>query len=95
MKVLVTGGCGFIGSNFIKHLLENKLVSRVVNVDCQTYAGRGRNLEHMGLDRNPGYSLYVQDISEQGGIEEIFQREKPQMVFNFAAESHVDRSIVN
>lgn len=95
MKAIVTGGCGFIGSNFIRHLLKENLVTSVVNIDKQTYAGLGKNLEHMGLNEDPRYNLYIKDISDAECIEKIFQQENPDFVFNFAAESHVDRSIVD
>jgi len=91
-KILVTGGCGFIGSNFIKMLLETTS-DEVVNVDKQTYAGRGKNLEHMGLDRNPRLKSYLADICWEEMIDRIFDIERPDMVVHFAAESHVDNSI--
>jgi dTDP-glucose 4,6-dehydratase len=96
MKVLVTGGCGFIGSNFIEYLLgdtENNGVDLVVNVDSMTYAGRGKNLEHLNLTKSPKYRFEQVDISDKEAINKIFANYLPDMVFNFAAESHVDRSI--
>jgi len=92
MKVLVTGGCGFIGSNFIEYLLTEKDV-RIVNLDAQTYAGRGRNIQHMNLGRHPRYKFDRGNISDRGLVERLFKKEKFDIVLNFAAESHVDRSI--
>jgi len=98
MKVLVTGGSGFIGSNFIKYLLSNSEVKEdleVINIDNLTYAGSGKNIEHMNLFSNPRYKFYKADITNSDFIDYIFSKEKPEVVFNFAAESHVDRSIAN
>ena len=102
MRVLVTGGCGFIGSNFIKYLLTDQEITifpdldlEVFNVDKQTYAGQGKNLEHMGLTKHLGYSFVKGDICDRGLMERVFSEHKPEMVFNFAAESHVDRGILN
>lgn len=98
MRILVTGGCGFIGSNFIQYLLEDPEIGEdvfIVNLDKQTYAGNGKNIENMGLYNHQNYSFVHGDICDLTLIEEIFQREKPDIVFNFAAESHVDRSIEN
>jgi dTDP-glucose 4,6-dehydratase len=94
-RILVTGGSGFIGSNFIEYLLhasEFKGTNQVCNVDNLTYAGQGKNLEHMGLDKDPRYKFKQVDICSPE-IFEIFKDYKPEIVFNFAAESHVDRSI--
>ena len=96
MNVLVTGGCGFIGSNFIKYLLSDSEVSEnieILNVDKISYAGNGKNIEHMGLSQNRRYKFFQADISDKQLVEKIFSQEKPELVFNFAAESHVDRSI--
>ncbi|MCU0642496.1 MAG: dTDP-glucose 4,6-dehydratase [archaeon] len=95
MKVLVTGGCGFIGSNFVKYVLENFKNDKIVNVDKKTYAGGGNNVEHMGLDAHPNYIFYNADICDRKKMEEIFEKERPEIVVNFAAESHVDRSITH
>jgi dTDP-glucose 4,6-dehydratase len=92
MKVLVTGGCGFIGSNFINYLL-NESEETITNLDSQTYAGRGKNLEYMHLDKHPRYELIKGDISNKGLVKKVFSGIKPEIVINFAAESHVDRSI--
>jgi len=96
MKVLVTGGCGFIGSNFIDYLLKDlRLDIEVINLDKQTYAGQGKNIEHLGLDKDKGYKFIKGDISDKGVVSALFSKENPEVVFNFAAESHVDRSIKN
>jgi len=98
MKVLLTGGEGFIGSNFVKYLLENKSnlgIEKVLNLDKKTYAGKGNNLKHMSLDTNSGYEFIKGDICDKNLVEKIFSEYKPDKVFNFAAESHVDRSIIN
>lgn len=93
MKVLITGGCGFIGTNFIKYLLETEPEVNIVNIDKKTYAGCGDNIEHAKLDKSKNYSFYKADICDKKKIEKIFEKENPEIVINFAAESHVDRSI--
>ena len=95
MKILITGGCGFIGTNFIKYLLTNKEIQtpQIINIDKLTYAGQGKNIEHTGLNTNPNYKFIKADIADKHLIEQIFEQEKPDIIFNFAAESHVDRSI--
>ncbi len=92
MKILVTGGAGFIGSNFVYYLL-NKSEDEVVCVDCLTYAGNMSTLKE-ALE-NPRFTFYKTDICDRPAIYEIFDKEKPEIVVNFAAESHVDRSIDN
>jgi dTDP-glucose 4,6-dehydratase len=100
MKVLVTGGNGFIGSNFIEFLLKDSGADvKVLNFDKETYAGRGKNIEHMNfIDKGPfmgsRYSYLKGDIAKKMDVLGAFDYE-PDYVFNFAAESHVDRSIVN
>lgn len=95
MRVLITGGCGFIGSNFIKYLLseEQDKIDIVINIDKQTYAGQGKNIEHLGLDSHPKYKFIKGDICDKGLIQNIFYNYNPDLIFHFAAESHVDRSI--
>jgi dTDP-glucose 4,6-dehydratase len=96
MKVLVTGGCGFIGTNFIEYLLKDLgLAIEVVNLDKQTYAGQGKNIEHLGLDKDKRYRFIKGDISNKEFVNNLFSKENIDFVFNFAAESHVDRSIKN
>jgi dTDP-glucose 4,6-dehydratase len=98
MKVLATGGCGFIGSNFIKYLLTDSEVGeeiKVINVDKRTYAGKGENISHMGLVNDEMYQFYEADISDSESVEDIMKTERPDYVVNFAAESHVDRSHTN
>jgi len=98
MKVVVTGGCGFIGANFINYLLTSSEVEKdieIINIDKQTYAGQGKNIEHLNLDKDSRYSFILADIADRNLIKYIFEKEKPDIVFNFAAESHVDRSIEN
>ena len=87
---LVTGGAGFIGSNFIRYILEQSDV-HVVNLDKLTYAG---NLESLAdLSEDPRYSFVQGDISDQTLVRRLLHEYQPQAVVNFAAESHVDRSI--
>ncbi len=89
--ILVTGGAGFIGANFVYYLLERYPSDRVVCVDSLTYAGNLSTLERALAD--PRFVFYKQDIRDRAGIDAVFEAEKPDAVVNFAAESHVDRSI--
>src|SRR5512143_3976968 len=90
MRILVTGGCGFIGSNFIRHLLHTYPDYSVINVDKLTYAG---NLENLAdLSKSPRYHFIRGDIAEAAQMEEWVGKGVDAVV-NFAAESHVDRSI--
>ena len=91
VKILVTGGAGFIGSNFIYYLLRNYGNDQVVCVDCLTYAGNMSTLR--SALQQPNFRFYKTNICDRTGIFEIFDRERPDVVVNFAAESHVDRSI--
>jgi dTDP-glucose 4,6-dehydratase len=93
MNILVTGGCGFIGSNFIRQrLLENgSPVRRIVNLDKLTYAGNPANLGDVASD--PRYVFAEGDIADASLVAGLFQRHDIDAVVNFAAESHVDRSI--
>ena len=91
MNILVTGGAGFIGSNFIFFWLREHPEDRVVCVDCLTYAGNLSTLAHV-LDK-PNFKFYRTNICDRKSVYEIFEAEHPEIVVNFAAESHVDRSI--
>ena len=91
MTILVTGGAGFIGSNFIYYLLKEHPEDRVLCVDCLTYAGNLSTLKE-ALEK-PNFKFFKTNICDREGIYEIFEAEKPDIVVNFAAESHVDRSI--
>lgn len=91
MTILVTGGAGFIGSNFVYYLLDNHPGERVVCVDCLTYAGNLSTLE--SALQNPDFKFYKTNICDKAEIFSIFEQERPDIVVNFAAESHVDRSI--
>ncbi|MBU3966969.1 MAG: dTDP-glucose 4,6-dehydratase [Euryarchaeota archaeon] len=89
MNILVTGGLGFIGSNFIRHMLEKYEDYRVINLDMQTYAGNPDNLKD--VEKNPNYSFVLGDICDPSVVDKVMQ--KVDTVVHFAAESHVDRSI--
>ncbi len=93
MTILVTGGAGFIGSNFIYYMLNKYSDYKIICVDCLTYAGNLSTLEN--AIKNSNFSFYKTDICDRQGIYQIFEVEKPDIVVNFAAESHVDRSIDN
>jgi len=93
MKVLITGGSGFIGSNFVNMVLQKG--HEVVNLDKITYAAKGKNLEHRGIFPNENYHFYKGDTCDSKLVEKIFEKEKPEIVFDLAAQSHVDRSIEN
>ena len=91
-KVLVTGGAGFIGSNYVRLMLERHADWKVVNVDALTYAG---NLENLGSVMDDPRHVFVKaDIRDKVAMEEVFSQHGIDMVVNFAAESHVDRSIM-
>jgi dTDP-glucose 4,6-dehydratase len=90
--VLVTGGAGFIGSNFIKHMLGKYPKYRIINLDLLTYAGNLVNLA--GIDTDPNYIFRRADIRDRLAIDTLFKSQDVLYVINFAAESHVDRSIV-
>lgn len=93
MNIIVTGGAGFIGANFIYYLLKHHPEDRVVCLDALTYAG---NLETLAAAMENGNFRFVRgDIADREAVERIFEEEKPEIIVNFAAESHVDRSISN
>jgi dTDP-glucose 4,6-dehydratase len=89
--VLVTGGAGFIGSNFINHFMADNPGCRVVNLDVLTYAGNLKNLT--GVEKNPYYRFVKGDVCDAGLVAGILAEERIDAVLHFAAESHVDRSI--
>src|SRR5699024_448801 len=91
MKIIVTGGAGFIGSNFIFHMLEKYPEYKIICVDSLTYAGNLSTLEKVKGNHN--FEFYQIDISNREDVYELFKKTSPDMVVNFAAESHVDRSI--
>ncbi|EKD27445.1 MAG: hypothetical protein ACD_79C00719G0001 [uncultured bacterium] len=92
MKILVTGGAGFIGSHFVKLALEKKEVTKVVNLDKLTYAGNLSTLKM--IEKNPKYEFVKGDIADPLIVDEIYKKGIDTVV-NFAAETHVDRSIKN
>ena len=92
MKILVTGGAGFIGSNFIHYWMEKYPKDQIVNVDKLTYAGNLENLKN--LDKNERYKFYKIDIADFDAINSVIKEERPKVIVNFAAETHVDRSIL-
>lgn len=93
MTLLVTGGAGFIGSAFVDYYLSAHTGRRVVCVDKLTYAGRMSNLEN--ALQNPDFRFIKADICSREDIYRVFEEEKPDITVNFAAESHVDRSIAS
>lgn len=93
MTIIVTGGAGFIGSNFVYYMLEKHPEDRIICVDCLTYAGNLATLDKAMQNRQ--FEFYKTDITDRQGICEVFEEEHPDIVVNFAAESHVDRSIEN
>lgn len=89
LNILVTGGLGFIGSNFIRHMLKKYDQYKITNLDKQTYAGNPDNLRN--IEKNPNYSFVLGDICDPSVVDRVMQ--KADHVVHFAAESHVDRSI--
>jgi dTDP-glucose 4,6-dehydratase len=89
MKILVTGGCGFIGSNFILYWLKNHPNDKILNFDKLTYAGNTKNLR--SIENNPNYSFLKADICDPKAVDEAVSQ--VDLIVHFAAESHVDRSI--
>lgn len=90
---LVTGGAGFIGSNFVIYMLDKYDDVRIINVDKLTYAGNLENLK--SVENNDRYSFVQADICDKAAISKLFEENEIDYVVNFAAESHVDRSIAN
>ena len=93
MTIIVTGGAGFIGSNFIFYELDRHPEDRIVCIDKLTYAGNLSTLAPV-MDK-PNFRFVKMDICDREGVYKLFEEEKPDIVVNFAAESHVDRSIEN
>ncbi|GGF92235.1 dTDP-glucose 4,6-dehydratase [Paenibacillus abyssi] len=91
MKVLITGGAGFIGSNFVLYMIKNYPDYQIINVDALTYAGNLENLR--SIEHHPNYRFVKADIADRTALEPLFA-EGLDAVINFAAESHVDRSIL-
>lgn len=93
MKILVTGGAGFIGGNFVHYMVNKYPEDQIVNLDLLTYAG---NLETLKpVEEKPNYKFVKGDIADEAFIMDLFEKEQFDIVVNFAAESHVDRSITD
>lgn len=92
-RILVTGGCGFIGSNFVRLQLDNDSAIEVLNLDKLTYAGNPENLRDVEAD--PRYRFEQGDIADRERVRQLLADFQPEIVVNFAAESHVDRSILD
>ena len=91
VRIAVTGGAGFIGSNLVHFLLEERIERQVLNIDKLTYAGNLENLA--GLEGKPGYRFELADIADAQAMSRLFKEYRPDVVLHLAAESHVDRSI--
>ena len=91
MKIIVTGGAGFIGGNFMHYMVNKYPEDTIICLDSLTYAGNLETLEP--LKDKPNYKFIKEDITNRDGIFKIFEEIKPDIVVNFAAESHVDRSV--
>lgn len=92
-KIIVTGGAGFIGGNFVHYMLKKYSDYKIICLDCLTYAGNLETLESV-ID-NPNFRFVKADITDREAVFKLFEEEHPDIVVNFAAESHVDRSIEN
>src|SRR5256714_5885816 len=93
MRILVTGGCGFIGSNFIRYILKHYKPAYVTNVDVLTYAGNLANLDGLAEAHGDRYEFFKADIANADQMDELMTEHPFYTIINFAAESHVDRSI--
>src|SRR3990167_7616568 len=89
--ILITGGCGFIGSHFIREFLRKHSDFRVVNLDKLTYSGNPDNLKD--ISKNRRYKFVKGDVADPKRVEYVFKTFKSDYLVNFAAETHVDRSI--
>lgn len=92
MKLIITGGAGFIGSNFIYYELKQHPEDEFICLDKLTYAGNLSSLK--GAMEQPNFKFVLGDIADRDFVYRLFEAEKPDIVVNFAAESHVDRSIL-
>lgn len=92
MKTIITGGAGFIGTNYVYYVLSKYPVEQFICIDKLTYAGSLENLE--GALKNDNFRFIKGDIADKDFIFKVFEEEKPDVVINFAAETHVDRSVV-
>jgi len=93
MRILVTGGCGFIGSNFIRYILQHYKPAFLSNVDVLTYAGNLANLDGVAQEHGERYEFFKADIANADQMDALMTDHQCYAVINFAAESHVDRSI--
>jgi len=93
MKIIVTGGAGFIGSVMVNYLVKTYPEDLIINLDKLTYAGNLENCK--AVENEPNYKFIKGDIADRPFIYKLFETEKPDVVINFAAETHVDRSVTN
>ena len=93
MNIIVTGGAGFIGANFVYHMLKKYPTYKIICIDCLTYAGNMSTLADAMKNKN--FKFHKTNICDREAIYKLFEIENPDIVVNFAAESHVDRSIEN
>ena len=91
MTIIVTGGAGFIGSNFVYFQLKHHPDDRIICLDKLTYAGNLATLEE--AMQNPNFRFVKGDIADRALVNQLFEEEHPDIIVNFAAESHVDRAI--
>jgi dTDP-glucose 4,6-dehydratase len=92
MKLLVTGGAGFIGSAFVRLAVKNRWATHLINFDKLTYAGNLENLT--SIEKDPGYRFIHGDVCDLVLVRQVLKEERPDAIVHFAAESHVDRSIL-
>jgi len=94
MKLLITGGAGFIGSNYVYHVLDAEPELELVVLDKLTYAGNLENLAALSEGKKKHFTFVKGDVADAAAVEEVFEKHRPGWVIHFAAESHVDRSIL-